>query len=194
MSEPTRHITRRSLLAWSVAGLAAAAGALAYAKREAIGLLRDKLRDNLPPYRLDANAPTGPLPEPEMATVLSLARVLVPWREGEALVARITREYVDGRCRYQPGALSLFRATAAYLDRAASRERRATRFTGLDPEQQRAIVAEMIPAPIRSRRDWRHSWNLLFRYEQTRITELVANEILLNFYDHDESWGYLQAI
>jgi hypothetical protein len=193
MHKNSKGISRRSFVAGSAIGVTAAGGAFLYAKRDPIRRLQDKLQDNASPYRLDETAQTGSLSAGEIDNILSLARVLIPWEEGAPVVDEMTREFVDGRCQFQAGARDIYRSTSALLDRAAATYRPSAGFRDLERAQQRAIVAEIIPQPIRSRRDWRHSYNLLFRFEETQATELVVSEILVNFYDSDRSWAYLRA-
>jgi hypothetical protein len=193
MSDKPRVLTRRSFLTWIALGATAAAGGFVYVKRSVIRLVSDKLQHNLSPYRLEPAADAaGPLAGEEMANILSLARVLIPWAAGAEAVEVVTREYVDGRCRFEPGARAAYREASRLLDARAEDQTGGARFSNLDAARQEQIVAGIIPRPIRSRRDWRHVVNILFRYEETRATELVINDVLMNFYDDDRSWGYLQ--
>ena len=192
MSEKSRLITRRSFLTLCAAGTAAVLGGFVYVKRSAIQLLADKLRYNTSPYRLDPAAGTGALADAEMGNILSLAVVLIPWRQGEATVWEMTCEFVDAQCRFNPGARQAYQGTSALLDVAAFVAADGACFSDLDRELQETIVAGIMPPPIRSRRDWRHVYNMAFRYEETRTAELVVNNLLINFYNDDRSWGYLQ--
>jgi hypothetical protein len=164
----------------------------ALVKRQPIGAVFDKLRNDMPPYRLDVTGETGPLSSAEMANILSLAQVLIPWTDGQKVVAKLTRDFVDAECRFAPGARNAYGSASALLDRMAARISGGSgRFSDLRFEQQQDIVSGIMPAPIRSRRDWRHVVNILFHYEETRVAELVTNMILINFYNNDLSWGYL---
>jgi hypothetical protein len=187
MTSPRQPLSRRRFLALCLTGAAAVAGGFAVAKREAIRLVADKLRFNASPYRLDAATGTGALGEAQMATIVAFAGVLIPWQAGAATVAEMTRELVDGLCRYEPGAREAYVRAAALLDDEAG----GTPFAALDAAARERVVAAVMPAPIRSRRDWRHVWNVFFRYEETRLAELVAGEILTAFYNDDRSWAYL---
>lgn len=187
MTTPRQPISRRRFLALCLAGATAVAGGFAVAKREAIRLVVEKLRFNASPYRLDAASGTGALSDAEMAAIVAFAGVLIPWRGGAGTVAAMTREWVDGLCRHEPGARETFARAAALLDDEAG----GTPFAGLDAAARERVVAAIMPPPIRSRRDWRHVWNVFFRYEETRVAELVAGEILTAFYNDDRSWDYL---
>jgi hypothetical protein len=192
MSMTSSKITRRSFFRLLTVGVVAAGATFAFVKRRPIEVLFDKLRYNLPPYHLVATGETGPLAPEEMENILRLAQVLIPWTDGKNIVAKLTRDFVDAECRYAPGALDAYGSASALLNRMAVRIGGGSgKYSDLRFEQQQDIVTRIIPAPIRSRRDWRHVSNILFRYEETRVTELVTNKILINFYNNDLSWGFL---
>ncbi len=193
MNRPSRTLNRRKFLTLVAATTVSALAGFVVVKRNPIRLVIDKLRYNNSPYQLNSQAATGVPAETEMANLLNLAGALIPWAQGEATVREMTREYVEGRSRFEPGALAAFVETSRLLDRAADDVKAGARFSALDVLAREKVVADIIPRPIRSRRDWRHVYNVLFRYEETRATELVVSGILTNFYEDDRSWEYLRG-
>ena len=188
MTERPRHISRRRFLLGFAAGTAAVAAGFALVKRHALALVADKLRYNTPPYRLDPATGSGELAPEAMTTIVAFAATLIPWQGGAAVVAAMTREFVDGQCRFEPGSLALYGDTARLLDEEVAGP---GSFAALPLAERTAVLVRVVPAPIRSRRDWRHVWNVMFRYEETRVAELVAGDLLANFYNDDRSWAYL---
>ncbi len=189
MTERSRPISRRRFLLGFAAGGAVVVAGFAVVKRKALQLVADKLRNNTSPYRLQPETGTGVLPAPVLEAVVAFSQVLIPWQTGADVVAEMTSDFVQGQCRFKPGALELYTSTVALLDEEAGG---AGSFAALSAADRTALVTQLLPAPIRSRRDWRHVWNVVFRYEETRVAELVAGDLLMNFYNDDRSWTYLQ--
>ncbi len=188
MTERSQSLSRRRFLLGLVAGATAVVAGFAVVKRHALLLVADKLRHNTSPYRLDRATGSGELAPDAMATIVAFAGTLVPWEAGAEVGAAMTREFVDGRCRYEPGSLALYEDAARLLDEEVSGP---GSFAALPLVARTAVLVRVMPPPIRSRRDWRHVWNVMFRYEETRVAELVAGDLLANFYNDDRSWAFL---
>lgn len=191
------RITRRSFIkitSFGLLGLLSVSTASFYlVKRENLELLRDKLRHNQNPYRLDTGNDTEPLLPDQMKNIVALSVALIPWEQGSSVVQELTRDYVNLRSRYDAGARQVYADTSELLDREAFRLFNVDHFYSLNLEQRHTLISEIMPPVIGSRKNWRHAYNLIFRYEETRSSELVMNDILIHFYTSDEAWRYLQG-
>ena len=182
---------RRKFLKLSLVGFTSISASVITIKRKVLILLYEKLAYNKNPYRL-VSSETGTLSSVEMENIVKFVSILIPYDID--IISMFTNQYVTSLCMYKPGALSVYRMTSTLLDKYTKNYGNNIHFYQLSLQNAKTIIKKIIPDIVASRRDYRHIFNLLFRFNETKAIELVANEIMIYFFDTNYSISYMKGL
>ncbi len=150
------------------------------------GYLRRHLHDLAVSFRprLSLQSPTGRFSEAEMENLVAFGEVLVDGRSLSGVERTHLRRHLGYRTENDPGFLSLYRMTAALLDRLAE-----TRFSTLSREERANVLGNH---GLTSYRFKAREYLFPFRRQELRVRALAVPDIIAGYYRSPAGWAVVR--